>query len=212
MRYQQNIDKISKDSLHYCIMDGAVTITYATFLELLQFDKHFRTYFIHLLSEIPFRAYQWETPPLNSSTVTSPFEFVVTSSPGIDIPPNPAPFEAFFTSGKDIAVFQNLGGDATLIAPSPDFESSGGTQLKNFSHLGVFMRHAPALLQHSLWQTVGQTTNQRVEKMKIKSNANNRAVWLNTAGGGVAWLHIRLDSRPKYYRHLPYKKGNKGTI
>lgn len=31
-------------------------------------------------------------------------------------------------------------------------------------------------------------------------------IWLNTAGGGVAWLHIRLDHRPKYYRYLPYKK------
>ncbi|MGI9175867.1 MAG: DUF6940 family protein [Rhodothermales bacterium] len=24
-------------------------------------------------------------------------------------------------------------------------------------------------------------------------------MWLSTAGGGVSWLHVRLDSRPKYY-------------
>jgi hypothetical protein len=30
-------------------------------------------------------------------------------------------------------------------------------------------------------------------------------VWLSTAGMGVAWLHVRLDSRPTYYGHRPYK-------
>jgi len=29
--------------------------------------------------------------------------------------------------------------------------------------------------------------------------------WLSTAGGGVAWLHVRLDTRPKYYRYNPYR-------
>jgi hypothetical protein len=29
-------------------------------------------------------------------------------------------------------------------------------------------------------------------------------IWLSTAGMGVAWLHIRLDERPKYYSHKPY--------
>ncbi|MBX3248007.1 MAG: hypothetical protein KF901_12575 [Myxococcales bacterium] len=31
-------------------------------------------------------------------------------------------------------------------------------------------------------------------------------VWLSTAGLGVDWLHVRLDARPKYYRHAPYKR------
>ncbi len=29
--------------------------------------------------------------------------------------------------------------------------------------------------------------------------------WLNTEGGGVAWLHVRIDQRPKYYHYAPYK-------
>jgi hypothetical protein len=29
-------------------------------------------------------------------------------------------------------------------------------------------------------------------------------MWLSTSGLGVAWLHIRLDSTPKYYQHQPY--------
>ena len=30
--------------------------------------------------------------------------------------------------------------------------------------------------------------------------------WVSTAGGGVAWLHVRLDSAPKYYTHRPYTR------
>ncbi len=30
-------------------------------------------------------------------------------------------------------------------------------------------------------------------------------VWLSTAGAGVSWLHVRLDDRPKYYGHGPYR-------
>jgi hypothetical protein len=32
---------------------------------------------------------------------------------------------------------------------------------------------------------------------------------LSTAGGGVDWLHMRLDDRPKYYRHLPWRDWRK---
>jgi hypothetical protein len=46
-----------------------------------------------------------------------------------------------------------------------------------------------------LWRNVGETMQQRI---------TDRPVWLNTAGGGVSWLHVRLDSWPKYYRFRPY--------
>ena len=29
--------------------------------------------------------------------------------------------------------------------------------------------------------------------------------WLSTSGLGVYWLHVRLDSYPKYYTYRPYK-------
>ena len=28
--------------------------------------------------------------------------------------------------------------------------------------------------------------------------------WLSTAGMGVSWLHVRLDSQPKYYGFAAY--------
>ncbi len=39
--------------------------------------------------------------------------------------------------------------------------------------------------------------------------ARHRLEWVTAvlaAGLGVAWLHIRLDDRPKYYRHAPYAR------
>ena len=41
----------------------------------------------------------------------------------------------------------------------------------------------------------------------MDSRVGARPIWLSTAGHGVAWLHVRLDSRPKYYLHAPYREG-----
>jgi len=39
----------------------------------------------------------------------------------------------------------------------------------------------------------------------MQKQISDRPTWLSTAGLGVYWLHLRLDSRPKYYRYQPYK-------
>jgi hypothetical protein len=101
------------------------------------------------------------------------------------------PFAEHFRPGCDVVIFDNLGGDATLVAPCPD--STG-----NFAHLGSFTATASAERQDALWQAVGEA---------LASRIGPRPVWLSTAGHGVAWLHVRLDSRPKYYRHAPYMRG-----
>lgn len=169
-------------------------ITFLNFLQLLERKESFRQFFTGLLSEIPFRAYHWETPPVTKDTTDQPFEFVTTRSPSIDLSPNPGPFRQYFNSDKKVAVFDNLGGDAKLITPIP----SKDRQL-NYSHIGVFTDQAPKELQSVFWQTVGKVTADHI---------SNQPLWLNTAGGGVAWLHARLDSNPKYYRHQPYTSVN----
>jgi hypothetical protein len=50
--------------------------------------------------------------------------------------------------------------------------------------------------QRALWQSVGEAMSRRI---------GARPVWLSTAGAGVAWLHVRLDDRPKYYGYAPYR-------
>jgi len=46
------------------------------------------------------------------------------------------------------------------------------------------------------WKLVGGAMERRL---------GPRPVWLSTAGGGVAWLHVRLDDRPKYYGYAQYR-------
>lgn len=190
--YQYQKKTLKKEqACKYILYDGDMQLQYGGFLECLIKESAFRSFFIELLYNVRFNAYQWETPPLSLSSTTRPFQFVVTRNSGIDLPPDPGPFLQYFNSGSgsSTAVFNNLGNDARLIAPSPT-----GQNL-NFSHIGVFTKEAPPEQQHALWQTVGRETQDQI---------SDKPLWLNTAGGGVSWLHVRLDSRPKYYRHHPY--------
>lgn len=180
-------------AVKYLIFREGERLRFSEYLNELESSRKFRSFFINLLAEVPFRAYQWETPPVQASNTEKLFEFTVTRNPGINLPPDPGPFSQYFKDREPIAVFNNLGNDAKLIAPAP-FTSHDDL---NYSHIGVFTEQAPMVQQHTLWQTVAEITKEHISEQRI---------WLNTAGGGVAWLHVRLDSRPKYYQHQPYTK------
>jgi len=40
----------------------------------------------------------------------------------------------------------------------------------------------------------------------ITARLSDRPLWVSTSGLGVAWLHVRLDARPKYYQYTPYRE------
>ena len=90
---------------------------------------------------------------------------------------------------QGIVSFANLSGDATLIVPSPRIG------IDAYGHLAAFIRQAPSSQIDKLWRVIGSTVKSRIGKTPL---------WLSTAGGGVAWLHVRLDSYPKYYGYSPY--------
>ena len=155
-------------------------------------DGAFRAIWCASLHDAPFDAYAWECPPVTSAAVSRGFECVFVASPLLDrMPADPRAFAEHFRPARSVLTFANLGGDAVLVAPSPAGEGT------NYSHLASFSRTAPAGQQDALWQAVGAAMGNRI---------GTRPVWLSTAGLGVAWLHVRLDDRPKYYRHLPYAR------
>eukprot|EP00614_Pseudopedinella_elastica_P018899 CAMPEP_0172646364 /NCGR_PEP_ID=MMETSP1068-20121228/240204_1 /TAXON_ID=35684 /ORGANISM="Pseudopedinella elastica, Strain CCMP716" /LENGTH=345 /DNA_ID=CAMNT_0013460621 /DNA_START=347 /DNA_END=1385 /DNA_ORIENTATION=- len=96
-----------------------------------------------------------------------------------------------------VASFANLGGDSYLVAPSP-VESPP----RPYPHLAAFLANAPPQQVAKLWRTVAGVVLTRAEQV---AGAANRPFWLSTSGLGVYWLHVRIDRRPKYYTHLPYK-------
>jgi hypothetical protein len=65
-----------------------------------------------------------------------------------------------------------------------------------YGHLASFVRNAPEQQIHDLWQAVADAMARRIA---------TKPVWLSTAGAGVSWLHVRLDDRPKYYGHAPFR-------
>lgn len=172
-------------------------VSYAGIIERWQSDSVFRAFFAGILADAPYRAYLWETPPITERTLTRAFEFVLVDSPLLARSvPDPEAFESHFeaaNSVEGVAVFPNLGGDAVLVAPTPR------APLHAYPHLAAFVRSAPAEQQHEFWRTVGSTVADRL---------GARPLWLSTNGLGVAWLHARLDTRPKYYTFEPYRKGD----
>jgi hypothetical protein len=167
-------------------------LSFAAVIKLWQHNEAFREFFIGLLAGAPYTACLWETPPVTRPGMEKIFEFVLVDCPQLArVTAEPGAFEAHFRNTKDDAVtFPNLGHDATLIAPCPADDSA------DYSHLAAFSRSAPAAQQHDLWRRVGMAMQQQI---------SNRPVWLSTSGLGVYWLHVRLDSHPKYYSYRPYK-------
>lgn len=175
---------------------GGSSVAYAEVLRCWQEDAAFRTLFLSLLSEAPFAAFRWETPPITTATANRPFEFVLLDSPGLAAHPDANAFAEHFTNSANggVIAFPNLGRDAILIVPCPLGPPS------SYGHLAAFIREAPEAQKHALWERVGAAMQNRL---------GNKPVWLSTAGAGVSWLHVRLDDRPKYYGYSPYREANK---
>ncbi len=178
--------------IKFAIDDGSSLLTYSDVLALWQGDFDFRKFFGGLLIQSPFSAFRWETPPVTIATVDQPFEFVLIDSPHLECEPDPSAFAQHFSTAPPggAVEFQNLGNDAILVVPCPDRSQS------DFGHMATFLRNSSEPQRHTLWELVGTVMRRRL---------STKPVWLSTAGGGVAWLHVRLDDRPKYYGYELYR-------
>lgn len=187
----------SERLVRYVVREGEGVLAFDRALELWVEEPAFRVFFDDLLRAAPFEALRWETPPLTAAGARRAFEFVLLDAPDLLGPPDREAFAEHFpecgsAAPADAVVdFGNLGGDAHLVVPCP----SGADD--DYAHLAAFLRSAPAAQRHALWRAVGAATRRRL---------GARPLWLSTAGGGVAWLHVRIDARPKYYTHAPYRE------
>ena len=155
-------------------------------------DAGFCDVFIAELAASPYAAFFWEMPPLQQQTVGDPFECAVIRSDALTrVRADASDFaDQLSAATEGIAVFENLGGDAVLIAPSL---VSG---LDCYGHLAAFLREGPREQQHELFRRLA------VEAEKMLQA--HRRFWISTSGLGVPWVHVRLDSYPKYYQYRPY--------
>ncbi len=192
MQWHSQIENLHRGrTIRMRILCDQMIASYAEILDGWQHDSIFRDFFVELLAEAPFEAYLWETPAVSCLASTERFEFVLVES--LDLArrrPDPAVFADHFNVEREVVAFQNLGGDALLLAPCPR------SSLTAYTHLAAFVRSAQTHQKHAFWKAVGEY---------VSDNLSDLPLWLSTNGLGVSWLHVRLDSKPKYYNHKPYK-------
>ncbi len=172
------------------ILSKEQSLSFNQVIDLWKNSEAFRRYYNELLAQMPFSAFYWETPPLRADTVNQHFEFVVIDSlPLTKVTANAKPFREQFGAAL-VNSFWNLGADAKLIVPRPLLAE------RHYAHLAAFVRSEAGEQQDQFWQLVG---------LEYEAALGEQPRWLSTAGLGVSWLHLRIDSRPKYYRHAPYR-------
>lgn len=150
-----------------------------------------------VLTKCQFRAFFWECCPV---TPGGSFEFVLLDAPElVRRRPSPEAFRSHFPKSVQpqqlIVSFLNLGRDAQLLAPAP----VGSQSFEGYQHLAAFLRsgQVSAHQKDALWQKLGQITLQCLD-------AFPGPWWIGTDGREVPWLHVRLDSSPKYVKWPPY--------
>ena len=156
----------------------------------------FGIYFSKCLAELPWPAFFWETPGLSADGLDLPFECVTVAAPTLataraDITPFATQL-AKLEPAREVGAFPNLSGDALLIVPRNINADA------DYAHLGVFVRTAAPSQVTELWSVVAKTAEANLTAA--------RRLWISTAGQGVSWLHVRIDTRPKYYSYEPYRK------
>lgn len=160
----------------------------------------FRLFLTSTLRSSPHNSFFWETPPLSLATVGSKkFGFITLPAPHLSsYEPDTSSFSAQLGSCAGMPVarsFRNLGGDALLVSPC----AAKGVALSSYTHLAAFLRSAPAAQIDALWLTLGQALASELATRGASPS------WVSTEGSGVSWLHIRIDSKPKYFHHTPFR-------
>jgi hypothetical protein len=185
------VEQLEVRGARYSISRYSLPASFAEIVDAWQNDDSFSDLFNGLLADAPFEAFRWETPGVTSETMSRPFQFVLLDNPGLARRPDSSDFAEHLNGATEaIIAFANLSGTAILVVPRPVVHDEA------YGHLAAFVRLAPDSQRRSLWHAVGREMAKRV---------GAKPVWLSTAGGGVSWLHVRLDDRPKYYGYEPYR-------
>ena len=185
----------------YDAQDAWRPLTWADALGLLAEGKLFMLTQALRISPHVDGGFYWELPPLTMATAAStPFEMVTLPAPHLGAAgADPGPFRGQLgpCAGTPAArAFPNLGGDATLVAPC----AAKLVPSEVYRSLAHFVRGAPTAQTERLWIELGVALQARL------SAEPSRPAWVSTEGSGVAWVHVRLDERPKYFHHAPYAK------
>lgn len=181
----------SNNGICYQILREKVPLSFREVFKAWQDDPEFARFYCQLLAGSKYEAYFWEHPPLTQNDLDRPYEFILIDAPRLaQVKAQPYIFAEHYEASKTVVSFPNLGHNAQLVVPSPVPERG------LYPSLAAFIKRADQQQLLRFWQSVAYALGERL---------GTKPCWLSTAGMGVYWLHVRLDDRPKYYRHKAYK-------
>lgn len=186
---------LSGHGVRCSVLEHGTDLGFARALDLLEDSRDFRDFVGELIVACDCAAIRWECPPVTRATLGRGFEFVLVDDPLLDAAPEPAVFAPYFEGLPPdtlVTAVPNLGRTARLVVPRAGADLAAGV------HLKAFLLGAPRAQVDQLWRCVVQT---------VRQDLSNRPLWLSTAGGGVNWLHVRIEGEPKFYVHRPYATG-----
>lgn len=168
-------------------------LSFQKVFDLWRESSEFTCFYVSLLEEGEYSGLFWEHPPLTLIDLNQDYECIIYRTHAFDKKSvDEDAFKDFISSNHLITSFPNLGKNAMLIAPTKQNEAAC------YKHFGIFLQQAGKEQILALFQEIGKLTLEQINEKE--------QIWLNTSGMGVFWLHIRLDTIPKYYKTKRYKE------
>ena len=191
--YNIEIKGKNENTVRFRLKKGDQNLSFEEVFELWRSNSEFIEFYISELMKLNYEAFYWEHPAIKKEFLGKKYECILQRSKPLEhLSSNESAFKEFIHSTDQVVDFMNLGKNARLVVPTKR------TDKEIYNHLGKFIRFAENKQIIEVFKRVGTTVIEEIEKQKL--------VWLNTAGLGVIWLHIRLDTRPKYYKTKRYKE------
>jgi hypothetical protein len=182
----------NENAIRFFLKKEAAYLSFEEVFDLWSNSVDFINFYVNALIDLNYQAFYWEHPALNKQFLKKKYECILHRSQPLEfLRSNEKAFEHYLYSKKHVEDFLNLGKNARLIIPTKQ------TNQEIYNHFGKFIRFAKKEQQLELFKRIGTLIIEELEEKEL--------IWLNTAGLGVIWLHIRLDTRPKYYKTQKYK-------
>ncbi len=152
---------------------------------LLSKNKTFRSTCTRILQSVSYPDYVWYLCKIEKGYETNPFKFIVKQTV-LDCKEDPKTFDAV-NFDKSMNIIPNLSKNALLLVPKYLQKSRNGC----YTSIAKFMRYGPPSQVDDFWKILAEILTYKID------------AWISTHGHGVCYLHLRIDSQPKYLEWVP---------
>ena len=126
----------------------------------------------------------WETSAIQPGAQNTYKERMINASSALpmDMTSDTSSFSQHISTNRPVAFNSNSG--SRLVIP-PD-------NSRNFAHIGAFYKNARVIDVIDFWKKVASEVRRELAR-------TGGPLYVSTHGRGVPWLHVRIESSPRYY-------------